>query len=329
MAVHDGLDIAVVIVFHLVADTRAAGFRRDGLDTDTPDNDPTDPPDPDDPTVTVTATATATQTGSVVAATSGTTSDNSTLSSGASNSNGGEVDQGVKAGIAIGVIVGVFFIAGAIFMIVRRWLRNRRANNLSPDDPNNPRFLAARNVPPSGGGGSTGSEEKRPVITTSSADGGANRPWFDTGTGSTELEAGRGGPPRLGPSSWALEKAELPTPRRDMTLELPDARGTRFEPVELPAAMPFMPPDPNQDEAIDRMGMVGVWRRGSQSTWATGTTSSHNTGTYVSSPTGTTTTGEVFQGTISPCSTGSDGNNAGKTTSLAECPNSVPPRNKD
>lgn len=324
MAVHDGLNIAVVIVLHLVADTRAAGFRRDGPDTDTPDNDP---PDPDDPTVTVTATATATPTSSVVAATSGTSSDNSTLSSGASSSNGVELDQGVKAGIAIGVIVGVFFIAGVIFMIVRRWLRNRRTNKLSPDDPNNP-HLAARNVLPSGGGGGTGSE-KRSVITTSSADGGANRPWFDTGMGSTELEAGRGGPPTLGPSSWAHEKAELPTPRRGMTPELPDARGTWFEPVELPAAMPFMPPDPNQGEAVDRMGMVGVWRRGSQSTWATGTTSSHNTGTYVSSPTGTTTTGEVFQGTISPCSTGSDGNNVGKASSLVEAPNSVLPRNKD
>lgn len=335
MAVRGGLGIAVVLALHcVVADIRAAAFG------DWSDSDATDT-DSDDPTVTVTATATATATAvptsSLVTATSGVSSDNATSSSGASSSSGADLDQGTKAGIAIGVVLGVCFLAGAIFMITRRWLRNRRANGLSPHDPNNPHLLVANNVPLPGDDRGPGSEEKRSMITTSSAGGGAYRPWFDTGMGSTELEAGSGGghgqAKLSGPSVWAQDKTELPTPGRDATLELPGAERTRLEPVELPAelpaAMPLMPPDPNQDNAVDGVGRMGTWRRGSQNTWATGTSSSPNTGTFVSSPTGTSSTGDVFQGAVSPYSTNSDGNNAGKAKGFVESPTSVLSKHKD
>lgn len=309
MIAHDGLDVAAVFVLHLVSDTRAAVIRRDGPDTDTDTDIDTDPTsaDVDDPTVTVTATATATPTGNAASASSSTTG-TSSLSTGVGSSSGVHLDQGVKAGIAIGVIVGVFFIAGAIFMIFRRWLRNRRAKRLGPQDPNNP---AMRNIPPpAGGAAGYSAEDKRSTITTISGDGGT-RPWFDTGVGSTELEA-RDRRGKLGPPSWVEEKAELPTPRRDRTVELPDAVGTRFEPVELPAAMPLMRDDRNQGDVADRLGMAGVRRSGSQNTWTTGTMSSFKSGTLVPSPTGTTGTDEGNQGVISPCSTGSDYNRPGK-----------------
>lgn len=311
MITHDGLDIAAVFVIHLVSDTRAAMIRRDEPDTDT-DID-TDTADVDDPTITVTATASATPNGNAASATTNTTG-NSTLSTGAGSSSGVHLDQGVKAGIAIGVIVGVFFIAGAIFMIGRRCLRNRRAKRLAAQNSNNPHLVVAGNMPPPGGAGDGApgyvAEEKRSTMTTTSEDGGG-RPWFDTGAGSTELEAG-GGRRVFGPPMWVTEKAELPTPRRDRTAELPDAVGTRFEPVELPALVPLMPEDRDEGDVADRLGMAGMWRSGSQRTW-TGTMSSLQSGTLVSSPTGTTSTEEGHQVMISPCSTGSDYNRAGKT----------------
>lgn len=332
MAAHDGLDIAAVFVLHLVADTRAASIRRDEPDVpDVPDVPDADDVDTDDPTtaatantVTVTATAAVTPTGN--------TTGNSTSSTGAASpggSGGSQLDQGVKAGIAIGAIVAGFFIAGAIFMIVRRHLRNRRAKRLPSHDPNNPQMVLARDTGPSGGGGGgvAGAylpEDKRSHVSTSrkSSGDGSNRAWFDTGMGSTELEAGGGGRGRLGISSWVAEKAELPTPRRgsedgprrgDRAAELPDARGTRFEPVELPAAMPFIPRDRDEDSEVDRLGMMGTWRRGSEGTWGTGTISSLNSGTVVSSPTGTTLTDDITQDKISPCSTGSGSNQMGRS----------------
>lgn len=321
MAAHEGLDIAAVLVLHLVADTRAARIRRDGPDTDI-DTDT----DTDDltatPTVTVTATAAATPTSNV--AVTSATSGNSTSSTEAGSSSGSHLDQGVKAGVAIGAIVAGFFIAGAIFMIVRRWLRNRRARGMGSCGPNNPQSIAARNIDSSGGTGGTGGDY-RPVeksshisnITTSSTGGGA-RPWFDTGPGSTELEAGHN-QGSMGVPSWVWEKTELPAPRHELemadssrhgvrTAELPDARGSLFEPVELPAVVPLMPRDRNED-VVDRLGIAGTWSHGSERTWTTGSTSPHNAGTVVSSPTGTTVTEE---GMVSPCSTGSRNNQARK-----------------
>lgn len=316
MAAHDGLDIAAVLVFHLITDTHAAVIRRDDNDNDSTDTD-------DATIVTVTTTALATPSGSL--ATASATAGNLTSSTQASDSGGSQLDRGAQAGIAIGAIVGGFFIAGAVFMITRRWLRNRRAKRLGP---NNPHIVVTKDIRPSndgGAGGASSAEEKAAhlssITTSSGGDRPGARPWFDTGTGSTELDANTGaerGRPH-GVSSWILEKAELPTPQPehhvadgfqhgDVRAELPDAKGTPLDPVELPACLPRQS---EREHEVDSVGMVDARRNYSQRTWTTNTTSSYNASTLVSSPTGTTVTEEGDPSMVSPCSTGSAGNPAG------------------
>lgn len=255
-----GLDIMALILL-LVEETGAVSIR-DKLEL-RQDDDGIDTPDDDDDVV---ATPAPTTTDAATATTSAAATETA--------SSAGQLDTKTKAGIAIGVIVGVIFIAGAVFMYwrhrrQRRWQRrndyNKNNNNNNHGyDPNRPpnMAMAAHNIPPK-----SASDSSPPLgsVSPPSTNPDAGRAWFDNGPGSSELPSREAGE-RDEVAGWVYDKAELSAPESggaqapgqlhphqqfhhyfystelptagNQIHEIPEASACSYAPVELPAAVP-------------------------------------------------------------------------------------------
>lgn len=176
-----------------------------------------------------------------------------------------DLDGGSKGGIVLGVVLAVLFLGAATFTLVRFFRRRRQLrhrNSRTARDPGNPHPISARNVGPTSG---RGDSEQSSLATTAAS----SRPWFDVGVGSAELSAetretaGAGFTgrwvtrnPELAAPTHTVPSAGQPSPatnghqfssrptNTELTMmgtaihEMPDARGSRLSPAELPGSAP-------------------------------------------------------------------------------------------
>ncbi|KAI7780733.1 hypothetical protein LA080_015630 [Diaporthe eres] len=254
-----GFDIMALILL-LVEETGAVSIR-DKLEL-RQDDDGIDKRDDDDDVV---ATPAPTTTNAATATTSAAATETA--------SSARTLDTKAKTGIAIGVILGVIFIAGAVFMYwrhrrQRRWQRrnnyNNNDNNHNGYDPNRtPNMaMAAHNIRRK-----SVSDSSPPLgsVSPPSTNPDAGRAWFDNGPGSSELPS-REARERDEVAGWVYDKAELSAPDAGgaqapgqlhphhqfhhysnstelptagaQIHEIPEASACSYAPVELPAAVP-------------------------------------------------------------------------------------------
>lgn len=167
------------------------------------------------------------------------------------------LDDGTKGGIVIGLIVGVLFLAAAVFMVARHFCRRRQYRKTARDAQRNSHSVSEGN-----GGPLEDTDRSRLLIPS------PDRPRFDHGAASTELpdEETRGSEVQERVGSWMVRQGEASPPvyrpvplagplsppvaghrpeseaelvgaEGNATYEVSDVKGTRFIPVELPAAV--------------------------------------------------------------------------------------------